>query len=484
MSIKRNSAYNFLGGLLPLAVSIITVPIFLRLIGIERYGVLTLVWALLGYFGLFDFGLAKATAQRISASGDSAEARARTFWSALAANSLTSVIGGIAFFVVGAFFLTHVVKIESSLRAEAVAAMPILAAAVPVAIISGVLGGALMGREKFLEANLIGIFSSVITQLGPMFTAWLIGVRLSGLILSVIFARVLTLFLMWRVCREHVTKGARIEVSRSEIFALLGFGGWVTVSSFVGPVMIIFDRFVIGAVLGAAAVALYAVPWQLAQRVLQLPSALQTALFPRQAAASADEQRRLTQEGVRAIVTITTPLVIAGIFIMDPFLKLWLGSVFQPVSAEVGRIALIGFWALGLAYVPFAQVEARGHARTAAIVHLGEVPIYLGALFLLMKYFGLAGAAAAFALRCLADAAVFNRIALGNDALWKGPIWLGGLVVVAAAVASWASSLGWTWWAALATFSGVGIWLSYAEAPESLRQMMRSMPLKRAFQPR
>ena len=53
---------------------------------------------------------------------------------------------------------------------------------------------------------------------------------------------------------------------------------------------------------------------------------------------------------------------------MDPFLKLWIGGDFHVMASEVGRIALFGFWANGVAYVPFAQIEARGHARRAAVV--------------------------------------------------------------------------------------------------------------------
>ena len=48
MSIARNTAYNLIGSAIPLAASLITVPIYLRVIGLERYGLLAMGWVVPG----------------------------------------------------------------------------------------------------------------------------------------------------------------------------------------------------------------------------------------------------------------------------------------------------------------------------------------------------------------------------------------------------------------------------------------------------
>ena len=65
-SISRNSIMTVLGVIAPMAVTVFTLPIYLRLIGEERYGILALIWLVFGYFGLFDFGLSRATANHLA----------------------------------------------------------------------------------------------------------------------------------------------------------------------------------------------------------------------------------------------------------------------------------------------------------------------------------------------------------------------------------------------------------------------------------
>jgi O-antigen/teichoic acid export membrane protein len=432
-SIGRNTSYNLAAAVIPLLLSLFTIPLYLKLIGPDRFGVLAIVWLFLGYFGLFDLGLSRATAQRIAAQRhESQEARARTFWNAVAVNIGMGAVGAIALWVVARWYFAGKLDVDPALGPEVAAAIPLLALSVPVSTLTGVLIGALQGRERFLQTNLISTTSTILFQLLPLGVAWLYGPNLVWLLTAAIAARVLALLALWAGCKAEIAGNHAIDLSRKEMRRLLQFGGWITVSALVGPLMVMTDRFAIGAVMGAAAVAAYTIPFQLAQRTTVFPNAIANALFPRLSNdAHSEDAELLSRDAVRVAAALMTPAILLGIWLMGPFLRIWLGDALPAGSIIVGQIALVGWWLNGLAYMPFALIHARSKPRATAILHVAELVPYLALLYLLTLNFGLAGAATAFALRCGADYVALSVIAYGRRA-GMGAVLLLSVLLIAA----------------------------------------------------
>ena len=404
MSIRRNTIYNILGSAVPLAVSLVTIPIYLRLIGEARYGTLAIAWLLLGYFGLFDLGLGRAVAQRIAAQrNSSADERASTFWTALILNIGLGIVGGLIIWPFAVYFFGEILLIEGELHSEMQDAVPWLVLAVPMATLTGVLTGALQGRERFLELNLISISGTVLFQVFPLLTAIIAGPHLDVILPAALAARLSTMIVLFECCRRHILRGNSATVDRSQVRNLLSFGSWVTVSSFVGPMMVFLDRFIIGAVLGANAVTYYTVPFQISERTTIISNALTFALFPRFAASDRDEERRLAGEGLNTLAVVVTPLMVVGIFILGPFLEWWISPEFADRSLLIGQITLLGFWVNGFAKIPYAQLQARGRPDLVAKSYLAEILPFFGMLYLGLNLFGLTGAAIAFSFRVLVD---------------------------------------------------------------------------------
>jgi O-antigen/teichoic acid export membrane protein len=266
-----------------------------------------------------------------------------------------------------------------------------------------VLTGALQGREQFLSTNTVSVTSTILFQLFPLGVAWALGPDLPRLLLAALAARIVAIAILWVMCHAEITRGHPVRVERGRVRELLLFGGWVSVTSFVGAMLVVTDRFLIGAVLGAVAVTLYSIPFQLAQRIAILPSSLTTALFPRLSAASAEEQKRLGGLAFRTLASLMTLPVLGGVLLIGPFLELWVGHRIGSQAAPVGRLLLIGFWINAFALLPLTRLQARGRPDLVTKCHLLELAPYLVGLTLAMKTYGIIGCAIMFVLRCLLD---------------------------------------------------------------------------------
>jgi O-antigen/teichoic acid export membrane protein len=187
---------------------------------------------------------------------------------------------------------------------------------------------------------------------------------------------------------------------------LLRFGGWMTVSNVVGPFMVTFDRFVIGAMITVAAVAYYSVPFEVVFRLTMFPAALLAVLFPAFSAASVSDRSRLAflyDCGVKYLFIGLFPVTLALIALAPEGLTVWLGKDFAENSAPVARWLLAAVFLNGLAQVPFSHLQSEGRPDLTAKLHLAQLPVYAVLLFVMARRFGIDGVAVVWFLRVAAD---------------------------------------------------------------------------------
>ena len=401
----------------PLIVALVTVPLYLRLIGEARFGALSIVWVLLGYFGLFDLGLSRATANSIARLHDAPAAdREEVFWSACVVNLALGVLGGICLYLIGQPALGQWLKMTAALHAEALAALPWIAASVPIATLSGVLAGVLEGRKRFAVVNLIQATGTILFQAVPLLAAELIGPQLQVIIPVAVIVRVLSMTPFVFALRSALPLRGRPRLRLERARELLGYGAWVTVSNVVGPLLDSLDRFLIGVVLGTAYVPAYTVPFSLVARTQVLARALSRTLFPYLSAETLGQARSRVLDSVIAMGALMIPFAVVGMFVLRPFLVLWMGADFAARAAPVGEMLLCGMWLNGLASIPLAMLQAQGRPDTVAKFHLLELPPFVILLWYSLRHFGLTGAALAWVIRAAIDAILLAFAAgIGSD---------------------------------------------------------------------
>ncbi|MDH1380982.1 flippase [Comamonas aquatica] len=409
MSLKRNTLWNLAGTGLPLLLGALTIPYLIRTAGVEAFGVLTLVWALIGYFSLFDFGLGRALTQQVAAvrsSGLLAQLPGLVktgLWFTAAAG----VIGGLVLALLADQLAFHWLKVSVTLQPSTYQALLVASIGIPLTTITTGLRGVLEAYEDFKVVNLLRIGLGAANFGLPALSVMLISTSLVWMVASLVTARAVVLVAhLWLMHRRLPADWVSGQFEKHNLKGLLSFGAWMTVSNIVSPLMVTADRFVISAVLGASMVAYYTVPYEALSRVLILPSALTSALFPRLAfvmATDFSQARRLYKRCLLGVTAAMVPVCIAIALLSQWGLTLWLGADFSEKSWLIVCIMAAGVMLNGIAFVPFASIQASGDARSTALLHVLELLFYIPLLFFGLKMFGLVGAAVAWAARAGVD---------------------------------------------------------------------------------
>src|SRR6266404_1609044 len=97
MQVTRNWGLNLTAQVLPLVVALAAMPFIVRGLGPERFGVLSIVWAVLGSFTLLDLGLGRSTTKFVAeclGRGD-IQKFPGLFWTSLWSQLLIGIVGAL-----------------------------------------------------------------------------------------------------------------------------------------------------------------------------------------------------------------------------------------------------------------------------------------------------------------------------------------------------------------------------------------------------
>lgn len=408
MTVARHTIYNLIGAVVPIVVSLVTVPIYLSVIGLERYGILSFCWILLGYFGLFELGLGPATAQKIASLVDaSPEDRSELLWGSIFLCLSIGIVAGILLLAVAGPLLTSIRGLTGTLKTEIASVVPLLALSLPASTAYGVLSGALQGRERFLMLNSVSASANALMSILPLAVALLMGPSLPWLIAAVLSARLLSVVVLAFYCVKAIPLGRPAIPSWALINSLLRFGGWVTGAGLVTPLLTSMEKFMIGYVTGASAISVYMVPFNLVSRIVTLPMSLSSALFPRFASAQGEAADDLEARAMKSLCAMMTVVSVFLMGILGIFLRIWIGKKLALAAAPIAYIILAGYWFNSFAHVAHAKLMGRGRPDLITKISLSQLVPYAIALYFAVYMWGIYGAAALWTIRSAIELVIF-----------------------------------------------------------------------------
>lgn len=406
-NIVKNYIYNINGVLIPLLVGFLLTPWLLSKLGTEKFGILSLVLVVIGYFSIFDFGVGRAATHRIS------YLRARHKFSyingvikaSLYISILFGIFGSILLFFISWPLAFNWLGVSTSNQEEVFYCFVISALIIPFITMTTIIRGISEGMEKFGSINFYRLLMGVGNFIVPSLVL-AAGGTLLEVVISLSIVRVGGFWLHYNLLFKLVAFNWSYKVKKWQYKWIINYGGWVGISSILSPLMNFFDRFLVSFFVGASLVAYYTVPMDLISRALLIPSAIIGVIFPRITFIINNDLDLLLNYlrkagGYYFLFVILSTLGI--VFFLNIFYPMWIGSEFSLMSKDVFLILILGFFINSIAFLPYSILQARGLVKDIAILHSVEVIFYLTMLSVFVYLWGVEGAAWAWVTRVGVD---------------------------------------------------------------------------------
>lgn len=413
--LARNTVYNLLGQIAPLFAALLAIPILVRNLGADRFGVLGISWVVLGYFSLFDLGLGRVITKMIAEKlgSDRKEDIAPIIWTGLGFMLMLGLIMMSLLLAVSHLLVHSVLKIPQTLQDESFRAFIILAACVPIVVMTAGLRALLEAYQKFGIVNLIRMANGVMLYISPLIVLpFTLSIQYIVLVLTLVRLVVLSVYFV--ACRQKIPIMRNQVVFRRELIKpMLKLGGWMSVSNIIGPVMVYFDRFLMGAWLSVTAVAYYVTPYEIISKGMVITTSVVRVLFPAFSMSIQTAPQRaadLYSRGNRILLLLFFPITLTIIVFAPWGMNIWLPE-FAEQGARVMQWLAIGVMINAFGQVAFAAIQAAGRPDLTAKLHLIEMPLYLLSLYFFIRWFGIVGAAMAWTMRLFFETVILFKMA-------------------------------------------------------------------------
>lgn len=380
---------------LVIGINLLVLPLFIKNLGAELYGIWVLSGVLLGYLNIFDFGFTQGLQKYVAEArvkGDPKEL-SEVVVSGLGLLLLIGLLlSGI--FLIGAPSIVEFFNIREQNHSVAISLLKISALFCvvmwPFRIIDAVLNASMRIKElSFLNALKNGTQSVVILSMVYMgsdiiFIKWVTaGVMAVCSAYGFVLLKMYVPEIRWKPTFFKVQ-----QIKRMHKFSLGMFYAAV-----VGLFSIQIDTLIIGKLLTMGAVSHYVVASKPFQMIQQVAGLLMRAIVPATYTLEAQKDLvrlgALVSQGVRIRSLVSIPCCVIGFLCVPDFILLWVGSDFSEVVIWSQYYLLVPiFSCLGVG----ANVcKAAGGVRL--INGLSTVKIFLNLILslILIKPFGLGG---------------------------------------------------------------------------------------------
>lgn len=405
-NVLKGSFYNLVGLSFPIIVAFFCIPILLKNLGVEKFGILTLIWAFVSYFGLFDGGVSRALIRFYVKLKNENKIKELI---ELTSETLSFLFYfGVAFSILLFLIVILALKLTESQSVHTYSLLLFyVCISIPFILLTSGCRSILEAEDKFLILNFIRLPMGLYTFIAPTLATLYFSQDLEVIAIILTVGRI-AFYYLHRFIVNKIIEIRRVRLfTFKKIKPLLVDGGWMALSNIVSPLMGFIDRYIIGLLISTAAVAYYVTPMEIVTKIWILPGAITAVLFPLFSSSNnITNSQKLYEYSLSIVIRLCLPVCLFIFLFSEEILSWWISVEFSVNSHWILAILAIGILINCSAHIPFTLAQSRGLSRSTALIHLVEFPFFVVALFIFTDNYGLQGTVYVWLARIVIDTAL------------------------------------------------------------------------------
>ena len=368
-----NATILSLPGILAIFISLVSIPIHLKIAGAENYGNFIIFHFLLTLGSLLNFGIGKSIV--ISSNNYPKKSKAVSYQGI----KYTTILGAIILLLFTIFIL-----VNRSISISLIFNNPIVLNYFFVGILTTLFyvsfEGVLQGNQKFKSLSFYNfIFYSLSMSLPSLSLIYFKESSLENLILLSVLIKLSTILIMFYIIIQNNL--AKKSDNRILFNNLKKNSKWLTLNSILVQFYDLFDKYLVKIFIGPIALASYSIPQQLTGKLSILSKGFSAFLLPFLS------KKNYPGNDFNATIKIFLIFIPISIFLVFPlfelFLRLWLGSEFNNYILELTKVFSLSVIFSCASHILVTKFEATQTLKRNLKIEFYLMPFFLATLFYL-----------------------------------------------------------------------------------------------------
>jgi O-antigen/teichoic acid export membrane protein len=398
----KNSVYNTVSFLWPLALAFFTTPFMVGKLGQEYYGILALITSFVGFFGLLDFGVAPSIVKYVAELSTKGNYRglSKIFSAATIFYVIVGILGAILIATIAPYYIQSTLK-STNVSFNLVYKLFLIAGlGFFINMLLSAFSAIPNALQRFDITSKVGLVTSTVSALGNV-TLLFLGFGITSIVIFTLVIATVNLLVYAVINKKLIPNISLFTAPDRESFKVIfQFGGFAFLATISGLIISQLDRLILGSFLGPAAVTYYVIPGNLTVKILNLVNAICSIIFPLSAALIAKKAtkdlHKLYKRSFRLVIYLLLFICVPALFFANKFLLYWLGQDFATNSTVVFVVLILTYAISTFHVVPFLLAFGANKPKYSAMYALITAVLNVILMWLLIPRFGINGAAYAY----------------------------------------------------------------------------------------